>query len=38
MDETVWVKNRTFKLFKDWFDYSIHTMIWDTMDEPIDKD
>jgi hypothetical protein len=37
MDETVWVKNRTFKLFKDWFDYSIHTMIWDTMDEPIDK-
>jgi hypothetical protein len=38
IDESVWIKNRTFKLFKEWFDYTIHTMIWDTMDEPIDKD
>jgi hypothetical protein len=36
-DETMWVQNRTFKLFKTWFDYSLHTMIYDTLEEPIEK-
>ncbi len=36
-DETVWPQKRTFKIFKEWFDYSLHTMISDTQDGPIDK-
>ena len=38
IDETLWVQVRTYKTFKEWFDYSLHTMIWDTLDEPIEKD
>jgi hypothetical protein len=38
INDSLWVKNRTFKMFKEWFDYSLHTMIWDTLEEPIDKD
>lgn len=37
IDETVWVQNRSFKLFKEWFDYTLHTMVFDTMDDDIDK-
>jgi hypothetical protein len=37
IDDTLWVKNRTFEMFKEWFDYSMHTMIWDTLEEPIEK-
>jgi len=36
-DETIWVQNRTFKLFKEWFSYSLHTMVYDTLEEPIEK-
>jgi len=36
-DEDLWSLNRTFKKFKDWFDYSLHTMIWDTIEGPIRK-
>ena len=36
-DEYVWIQNRTFKMFKEWFDYSLHTMVWDSQDGPIDK-
>ena len=38
VDESVWIQNRTYKIFKEWFDFSIHTMIWDTMDTPIEKE
>ena len=38
IDEEVWVKKRTFKMFKEWFDYSLHTMIWDTQEGLIKKD
>jgi hypothetical protein len=37
IDETLWVQKRTFKTFKDWFDFTLHTMIWDTLEEPIEK-
>jgi hypothetical protein len=37
-DETMWVQNRTFKLFKEWFDYRMHSMVWDTLDDPIEKE
>jgi hypothetical protein len=36
-DEDVWPQKRTFKMFKEWFDYSLHTMISDTQDGPITK-
>ena len=36
-DETMWVQNRNFKLFKKWFDYKMHSMVWDTLEEPIEK-
>ena len=36
-DEDIWTPNRTIKKFRDWFDYSLHTMIWDTIDGPIRK-
>jgi hypothetical protein len=36
-DENDWPKNRTVKMFKEWFDYSMHTMIWDTIKVPINK-
>ena len=38
VDESMWVKNRSFKLFKEWFDYVIHSMVWDTLEEPIEKE
>lgn len=37
MDEDMWVQNRTFKMFGEWFHYSFHTMIWDTVDGPVEK-
>ena len=36
-DEDLWIQKRTFKLFNEWFDYSMHTMIWDTLDKPVSK-
>ena len=38
IDEKLWPRPRTFKLFKEWFDYSLHTMIWDTEEKFIEKD
>lgn len=37
MDDSYWVENRDFKMFKEWFDYSLHTMIFDTVNFPINK-
>ena len=34
-DESWWPKNRTQKMFKEWFDIQFHPMIWDFSDEPI---
>ncbi len=28
---------RTLKMFKEWFDYSMHTMVWDTEEDDIEK-
>lgn len=38
IDENLWPKNRTFKMFKEWFNYSLHTMVWDTEESFIDKE
>lgn len=37
-DESAWIQNRTFKLFKEYFDYEIHSMIWDLEDTRIIKE
>lgn len=37
IDESCWVPKRTFKMFKEWFDYSLHDMILDTLEKPIKK-
>ena len=28
-DPEMWPKNRSWKVFKEWFDYEIHTMVFD---------
>lgn len=37
IDEEMWPQKRTFKMFNEWFDYSLHTMIWDTQEKFIEK-
>ncbi|OOP57279.1 MAG: hypothetical protein AYP45_03695 [Candidatus Brocadia carolinensis] len=36
-DETLWPQNRTMKMFKDWFEYSLFTMVLDTQRGGIEK-
>jgi hypothetical protein len=36
-DKSMWPQNRTFKLFKEWFTYSLYTMVWDTQEDFIEK-
>jgi hypothetical protein len=38
LDESKWIQNRTYKLFRDWFDYSFYTGVFDTIDKPISKE
>ena len=36
-DPSMWPKDRSWKVFKEWFDYEIHTMVLDTvLDEPLE--
>ena len=38
-DETAWPKNRTFKIFREWFDVQFHSIVDDLCDyELIDED
>lgn len=37
LDETLWPENRTFKMFKEWFEYTICTIVWDLGTDPIEK-
>lgn len=36
-DEDLWVQNRTFKMFKQWFDYTLHPMVFDLEIGDIEK-
>jgi hypothetical protein len=36
-DEKQWPAKRTFKMFEEWFAYSLCTMVWDTMEQSLDK-
>ena len=37
IDESMWPQNRTFKMFTAWFEYSLHTMVFDTQKGFIEK-
>jgi hypothetical protein len=37
-DETLWPKQRSLKMFKEWFDIRYHAMLWDMLDEPIEHE
>ncbi len=37
-DETNWPQKRTFKVFQEWFNYELHSMILDLEDTEIIKD
>jgi hypothetical protein len=37
IDEEMWPQHRTFKMFNEWFDYTLHTMVWDTQEKFIEK-
>jgi hypothetical protein len=37
IDETLWPPARTFKMFKEWLQYSAHTMVWDMQHDFIEK-
>jgi hypothetical protein len=37
VDDSLWPKKRTFAMFKEWFTYSLYTMIWDTEESFIEK-
>ena len=38
-DPEMWPKDRSWKVFKEWFDYEIHTMVYDTIpDEPLEHE
>lgn len=35
IDDQLWPKNRTLKLFREWFDIEYHSMVWDLGREPL---
>lgn len=37
VDETMWPQHRNFKIFEEWFAFSLHTMVWDTQKGFIEK-
>ena len=37
MDETEWPQKRTFKMFSEWFDIEVNSMVLDLEESPITK-
>lgn len=37
-DESLWPKNRTLELFRQWIKIEMHSMVFDTQEDPIEKD
>jgi hypothetical protein len=37
-DESGWPTNRTYKMFRDWFDVEVHSMVLDLEEFPVTKD
>jgi len=38
IDDSMWVKNRSFDMFREWFEVEIHSIVIDTIDEPLEDD
>lgn len=36
-DEDEWPKNRSFKLFNEWFDFTVHPFVVDMLNGPVKK-
>ncbi len=34
-DEAVWPEGKTLKMFHEWFDVQIHSLVWDMANEPL---
>lgn len=34
-EESMWPQNRTLKMFLEWFDIDVHSMVWDLANEPL---
>lgn len=37
-DENVWPDNRTYEMFKEWFDVELHSMVYDPYEDDIEKE
>ncbi len=37
IDEDLWPQKRSFKMFGEWFQYSLHPMVWDWVAGPVGK-
>ena len=38
VDDSFWPKNLSWKMFNEWFNYSVQSMVIDVLDAPIKKD
>lgn len=34
-EESMWPQNRTLKMFREWFDIEVHSMVWDFANESL---
>ena len=34
-EESMWPENRSLKMFLEWFDIDVHSMVWDLVNEPL---
>ena len=37
-NEDLWPNNRSLKMFKEWFDVNVHSMLFDLADDDIEKE
>ncbi|MGE5682546.1 MAG: hypothetical protein ACM34K_16895 [Bacillota bacterium] len=37
LDTDLWPGDRTYELFQEWFDTEIHTIVIDTLEDPVEK-
>jgi len=37
-DPSVWPQDRSWKVFNEWLDFEIQTMVYDLIDGPVEKD
>lgn len=38
LDESLWPKARTLKMFREWFEVQYHSMVWDLSLDPLIRD